>query len=127
MMGVHMRKLLLAGFIAALIAAPFAGSAHQKDIEDARDCAASAGPASVVLGVQDDDPMAPDADNADRGSVCVKDADGGTLLYVGGEIQADNAGEETGVACGAAIVAGTTVAGEDTKDFNHGDGHNHCE
>ena len=124
-----MRKLLLVGLAAAIATAPFAGSAHQKDVQDARDCAGDAGPATVVLGVADDDPMAPDVENADRGSVCVKDpSNGGTLVYVGGEAQSEsNPGEETGVACGAVIVGGMVLAGEDTQDFNHGEGHHHCD
>jgi Ni/Co efflux regulator RcnB len=121
-----MRRFLIAAAITAIAAAPLAGSAHPNDIQDVEDCRDSNDPATVELAVVDDPE---DVDNADRGSVCVKDPnnDGRVLLYVGGEVQADNPGAETGVACGAVVVDDVARAGQDTQNFNHGTGHHHCQ
>lgn len=114
-----MKRLGIAALLAAMAVAPFAAQAD--DIPDGADCNATT--TGVHLGIASaEDPTTYPPDDADRGAVCVNDGST-TVLYVGGEAVAEEEpGEETGVACGAVIVGGETLAGKADWDNAGADG-----
>lgn len=104
-----MKKLLLATMLAALAVAPFAAQAD--DIPDGADCASTA-----------DSGVYASESEQDRAALCLN-AEGTTVFYIGGEAQAEEEGDPAfGGACGAIIVADSTVAGNADWDNAGADG-----
>ncbi|HEX9711347.1 MAG TPA: hypothetical protein VGB52_02205 [Actinomycetota bacterium] len=104
-----MRKLALAALLAAMAVAPFAAQAD--DIPDGADCNSTAASGAFT-----------NTDEPDRGAVCVN-VEGTTVLYVGGEAQAEEPENQgSGGACGAVIVADQTLTGDPDWDNAGADG-----
>jgi len=115
------KKLSIAVLLAAMAVAPFAGA---DDIPDGADCDAETTGAHVAIA-QSDDPTTYPVEDADRAALCVSDGET-TLLYIGGEAQAEEEpGADTGIACGAVIVNGETLAGN--ADWDNEDAGTHCD
>jgi len=115
------KRLSIAALLAVMAVAPFAGA---DDIPDGADCDASTTGAHVGIASAEDPTTYP-TDDVDRGAVCVSDGST-TVLYIGGEAAAEEEpGEETGVACGAVIVNGETLAGD--ADWDDDEAGTHCD
>lgn len=107
-----MRKVLLVVVLAFAMILPLGAFAN--DVPDGADCR-DGGAAPATLAVAG-------GGEADRGAACVSN-DGTALLYVGGEIQAEEEGNpDYGNACGAIIVNGEEVAGSHDWDNAGADG-----
>lgn len=136
-----MKKWIVAAGVLGLLFAPLAAEAHEDDYADDVNACKQADDTGVALGaVEDTNP-----DNADRGHACVA-AEGTTVFYIGGEGQSEetnnpgndsdlpDTGTDTG-ACGAIVVADTTLAGEngwdretaDDPDTDADETHHRCQ
>lgn len=105
-----MRRVALVVLLALAMLVPFASLAS--DVPDGQDCRdGNAAPATAA---------AANGGETDRGAACVN-ADGTTVLYIGGEAQSED-DPGTGGACGAIIIAGETQTGEDDWDNAGEDG-----
>jgi len=95
-----MKRVILTISVLALMAS--GAGALADDVPDGEDCAA--GESGVTQ----------EADETDRGAICVNDGDDNVLLYAGGEVQTEESG---GNPCGAVIVKDEVLFG--AKDWDN--------
>jgi len=112
-------KRLIVLLVLAMGMLPFAAGAD--DIPDGADCERGEAAPFTHHYQSLEDPTTADPANADRSSTCVY-ANGTTVFYIGGELQAE---EEPGFGgtCGSINVMGEGVDSGEGQDWNNENSH----